>query len=252
MKKNILTLMIFLLHTSLVAQSSVSSVAGVDVFSASEKDPASTTINVESQKNEQGRAIQPLTILEESYSIMAGESLRLVGRDQLSTRSMYNSALGSVTYRLGPGDKVQVFLWGESIDLSLVQNPNFPTNYPATVGSDGALTVPSLGRFSVQGLTLGESRELLRSEIQKRYKRFDISISLSEPRQQTVWVTGFVDKPGLTAVPPGASVLEALAAAGGLTDQGTLRKIEVWSSGVKKTVDLEKIMRLLHNQHLKI
>lgn len=107
-------------------------------------------------------------------------------------------------FRLGPGDRVRVSVWGEEKLLHEVE-----------VGPDGAIAYPLIGDVQVAGLTLDE----LRIEVAQRIKALVVdpvvSVALLETRSTVVHVVGEVVRPGVVTYVRGASVLGAIQAAGG-------------------------------------
>jgi polysaccharide export outer membrane protein len=64
------------------------------------------------------------------------------------------------------------------------------------------------------------------------------------PRAQQVFISGQVRSPGAYTVPSGATVLQTLTLAGGLTDRGTMRGLKILRDGKEvKNVKAETIVR---------
>lgn len=107
-------------------------------------------------------------------------------------------------FRLGPGDRVRVSVWGED-----------KLQHEVEVGPDGAIAYPLIGDVQVAGLTLDE----LRIEVAQRIKALVVdpvvSVALLETRSTVVHVVGEVARPGVVTYVRGASVLGAVQAAGG-------------------------------------
>lgn len=107
-------------------------------------------------------------------------------------------------FRLGPGDRVRVSVWGEE-----------KLQHEVEVGPDGAIAYPLIGDVQVAGLTLDE----LRIEVAQRIKALVVdpvvSVALLETRSTVVHVLGEVARPGVVTYVRGASVLGAIQAAGG-------------------------------------
>ena len=105
-------------------------------------------------------------------------------------------------YRLGPGDELRVSV------------PDVPQlSASATVSDDGAVALAAAGRVSVQGLTLSEATEAIRKSLSARV--VDPSVAVEVARYRPFFVLGDVANPGLYPWFPGATVAQAVAAAGG-------------------------------------
>lgn len=124
-------------------------------------------------------------------------------------------------YPIGVGDHIIVSLWGGA---------EFQENY--IVARDGAIFPSSLGKINVQGLTFDNMRAVV-------YARFrstvppgtNISISLGQPRSINVNVVGEVNNPGPQTVSAFSNAFNVIARAGGVSDFGNLRNIQVKRNG---------------------
>ncbi len=134
-------------------------------------------------------------------------------------------------YRLGPGDVLTLIVTGD-VELA----------YTLQVRREGYVLIPQVGQVHVSTLTLDQVRDLLfarRGGVFSGVRRgagattqFDISVV--NVRANQVYVTGDVAQPGAYQISSLGSVLTALYAAGGVTDGGNTRSVEVRRLG--KTV----------------
>lgn len=143
-------------------------------------------------------------------------------------RSFFERGLGTVadsefgpvdaSYRLGAGDEVNVILTGAVQDA-----------YPLQVSREGTLVVPELGEMVVRGLTLGGLESVLRRRVSEVYASglTNVSVALGRVRSIQVNVVGDVDQPGPYQVSGLSTVLGALYRAGGPSNTGSFRAIEV-------------------------
>lgn len=119
-------------------------------------------------------------------------------------------------YVIAPGDVLQIRVFTQP-DMSA----------RVRVRDDGKVSIPFLNDVNVVGLT----PNALAQQIQTRLKEFInapvVTISLEEARPFSISVLGEVNKAGAYALPPSAGVLQALAAAGGLTQYASKDKIFV-------------------------
>ena len=119
-------------------------------------------------------------------------------------------APSATRYRVGPGDVVQVQVYGETA----LTGP-FPVN------DAGALDFPLLGSVAVQGLTGNEIADLLRARLGAGYiNEPTVTAWLSGYKSQPVQVLGAVAKPGQYYLHGTTTVLQILGEAGGVNRGG--------------------------------
>jgi protein involved in polysaccharide export with SLBB domain len=130
-------------------------------------------------------------------------------------------------YRLGPGDRLLLLLTGD-----------VEQSYPLTVTREGFIVIPQVGQLFVANLSLAELDNLLYTRLGRVYSgvrrgggttRF--SVSVVQLRSNQVFVTGDVERPGSYRVSSAGSALTALYAAGGPSEAGSLRRVEVRRGG---------------------
>jgi polysaccharide biosynthesis/export protein len=88
-------------------------------------------------------------------------------------------------YFIGPSDILSVNIWVTP-----------PLNFTLTVTPEGTLIIPTVGEVHVADVTLAEAKKLVISEIKKKYLSGSPSVTLLNPRQITVTITGTVRNPG--------------------------------------------------------
>lgn len=131
-------------------------------------------------------------------------------------------------YRLGAGDKVIIDVWGASQET-----------FEDVVSPDGTVTIPGVGPVKLGGLSVSAATSRLRSRLGQYYSDCQVSLSLGENRSIQVIVLGEVVRPGTYTLSSLSSAFNALYAAGGISDIGTLRNIKVYRQGrVISTIDV--------------
>lgn len=144
-----------------------------------------------------------------------GHDLFAIGEEQPLLPSV---APPPTTYVLGPGDEVELRVWGRGVEyVNLVQ----------VVSTEGAIYGPSVGRIALAGKTLADARESILASYRRFYPECDVSLTVSKLRSIEVMVIGDVVRPGRKILPGTASVFTALYAAGGPLESGSLRAIDV-------------------------
>jgi len=135
-------------------------------------------------------------------------------------------------YVLGPGDSVELQFYGAQNESHLL-----------TIGRDGKLHVPNLGPVNAAGLDFGEFREELRGRVSAQLIGTQVSISMGELRSIRVFVVGDVRYPGSYTLSSLSSMTHALFLSGGVSEVGSLRKIQLKRNGkVISTLDLYHLL----------
>jgi len=135
-------------------------------------------------------------------------------------------------YSVGPGDTVHLQLFGKDNQ-----------SYALQVSREGALLLPGLGSIRVAGLKFDELRTAVRRRIENQYMGVTAEVTLGELRSMRIFVLGEVDKPGAHSVSGFASMTHALYTAGGITEIGSLRAVELKRDG--KTIETLDLYDLL-------
>ena len=130
-------------------------------------------------------------------------------------------------YRLGAGDQVTIDIWGTH-QASIQQ----------TISPDGAISIDGLGLVFLNGMSVEQATSYLKKELNKIYAGLSgenptsqIKVSLGNSRTIQVNVMGEVYQPGTYAVSAFSTVFHALYSAGGVSDIGSLRNIQVVRNG---------------------
>jgi protein involved in polysaccharide export with SLBB domain len=118
-------------------------------------------------------------------------------------------------YVVGPGDALAIDLWG-----------GISQRLQRTVDGAGRISLPEYGPILVSGKTLGDVQLTVQHLLRTQIRDVSTDVSLSRLRTVRVYVAGEVAEPGAYDVSSLSSPLNALVAAGGLTERGSLRSIK--------------------------
>lgn len=154
---------------------------------------------------------------------------KVFGRDifnnkRLSFEPQMNIATPQ-NYVLGPGDQLVIDIYGATQETNTL-----------TVSPDGEITIPEFGPVRVSGLTVSAAQSRIRSKLGAYFQASDIKTTLGQTRTIMVNVMGEVRVPGTYTLSAFATVFHALYMAGGISDLGTLRNIQVFRQGRLITV----------------
>lgn len=149
-------------------------------------------------------------------------------------------------YILSAGDELLINVWGDS-----------ELNLKLKVSSEGVILVPSLGPVSVGGLTVEAAENRIRQELGRIMSTLSgntdgantfVSVSLSQIRSIKVNIVGEVIAPGTYTLPSFATLFNALYAAGGINEIGSLRGIKVYRKS-KEVAQLDVYDYLLNGKY---
>lgn len=118
-------------------------------------------------------------------------------------------------YVVGPGDGLAIDLWG-----------GISRRLQRTVDGQGRISLPEYGPILVSGKSLGDVQTEVQQLMRTQLRDVSTDVSLSRLRTIRVYVVGEVANPGAYEVSSLSSPLNALVAAGGLTERGSLRAIK--------------------------
>lgn len=115
----------------------------------------------------------------------------------------------SGAYRIGPKDLVEIKVF-EVPELNIERR----------VTEEGAISLPLIGDIPAQGLTEVELADRLKALLESKYvQRASVSVQVQEFRSKPISVIGAVRQPGNLAFSGRWTLMEAISAAGGLSDQ---------------------------------
>lgn len=135
-------------------------------------------------------------------------------------------------YVVAPGDRISIQVFGkESNELEL------------DVNREGQIVFPSYGPFAVAGLSFSEMKRLLTAKIKEKILGVDVVVGMASLRSMRVFVLGGAYRPGPYNLSSLSSLTHAIFAAGGISDIGSLRNIQLKRAGkLIKTLDLYDLL----------
>ena len=155
-------------------------------------------------------------------------------------------------YIIGPTDEVVIDIWGSS-----------EQTYQLEVSPEGFIFVPNLGPIHVSGLTIEESSRRIKSRLTKIYAGLSersgrapntyAQVTLGNLRSIKVHVVGQVKNPATFTLSSLSTLFNALYYAGGPTEEGSLRQIELIRNGDNvATLDTYAYLRGDRSQSLRL
>ena len=174
--------------------------------------------------------------------VAAGLVLTLAGCATISGTTTPPPAQSSLTkdvYRIGVDDIVQVSVW---------RNPELGITVP--VRPDGMISVPLVGDVAAGGRTPGEVAKDIQERLATYVRDPQVAVILTDLRSHEylsrVRVTGAVRQPVSLPYRPGMTVLDAVLAAGGITEFAAADRSDLHRKNAEQTqtyaVRLDRIL----------
>jgi len=92
---------------------------------------------------------------------------------------------------------------------------------------DGSINIPKIGKLYLSGLSLESASNLVKSKIEAAFIGTETFVSLVNIRDIQVLIAGMAFNPGLYTLNGNSNALHALSMAGGITEDGSYRNIDI-------------------------
>lgn len=155
-------------------------------------------------------------LMAQDPSLAASTAIRPFGQTYFSSGelSSQENLPPSPDYPVGYGDEIGVTFWGRVSGEHLLK-----------VTRDGLISLPMIGALNVNGLTFKEVSDLISAKARSIIGA-EVSVTMGRMRSIRVFVLGEVTRPGSYKMTATSTISNALMAAGGAAQIGSLRKIE--------------------------
>ncbi len=142
------------------------------------------------------------------------------------------------SYQLGPGDELEIMVWGAS-----------ENTYLSTINTSGYIKIDRIAPIYLSGFTVSSAKNRVKKALSKIYSGINESdesftkvffdINLVKSRSIIINMVGSIKNPGTYTLPSVTSPLNALYAAGGPTENGSFRNIKIFRNNrFYKSIDL--------------
>ncbi len=144
----------------------------------------------------------------------------MFARAQVTPSLPVDARVPEPSYRIGPGDEIQVRVWGK------IQG-----DYILKVDREGKIHLPTVGDIPVAGVPYGSLKAHLDKEIQKYYSGYSLSVGLGQLRGIRIFVVGNARVPGTYELTNMSTIMNALFAAQGPSKTGSMRDVRLLRNG---------------------
>lgn len=154
----------------------------------------------------------------------------LAAQDSSGAAGRLQAPAGISTYRIKPGDQIQIYVWGEE-----------RLQREMRVLPDGTIAFPLVGQVAVAGHLPQDVEMLIRNGLASQYRGEvpQVTVSVVTPAPTQFTVLGKVATPGTFETNRQINVLEALSLAGGGTEFANLDRIVILRKGAGGLAPIE-------------
>ena len=168
--------------------------------------------------------------------IVLSEDLKVYGSDFFNTFQTsfmpINEPNPDSGYMLDVGDVLEVQLVGPNAYIEEL-----------LINSDGSVSLQDIGKIFIAGLTLNDASQLIKSKVNTALIGNEAFINLTEIRDVNILVTGNAENPGIYTLTGNSNILHALSAAGGISEFGSLREINlIRDDSIIETLDIYDLL----------
>lgn len=168
----------------------------------------------------------------------ATDSLAIYGHSIFTGNAMEvfrttDGAQAPDTYVLGEGDEVHISIFGSS-----------QTEIHQRIAADGSIQPAGSSKIFLKGMTMAQARKAIQSKLASHYsfREDQIAVTITTARTVQVSIYGEVGVQGGFTLSALNSVFNALAAAGGPSEMGSVREIQLSRGGKNTKLDLYTYM----------
>jgi polysaccharide export outer membrane protein len=139
----------------------------------------------ESQMSQQTQSIQMPSLTNNMFTSSSDFFRNLQNQGMLVQPPPYDMPVDTNSYILGPGDILNIGIWGATpVSLNLSVNP------------EGTVIVPTFGVLRVGGMTLAKAKAYARERLGTQFKKSMVTLTLIYPKSFYVMISGKVHTPG--------------------------------------------------------
>ena len=205
---------------------------GIEVAPATAAVPQSTIGETAAE------AAMETTLASQKETKPATDSLAIYGHSIFTGNAMEvfrttDGAQAPDSYVLGEGDEVHISIFGQS-----------QTEIHQRIEADGSIQPAGSSKIFLKGMTMAQARKAIQSKLASHYsfREDQIAVTITTARTVQVSIYGEVGVQGGFTLSALNSVFNALAAAGGPLEMGSVREIQLSRGGKNTKLDLYTYM----------
>jgi polysaccharide biosynthesis/export protein len=156
--------------------------------------------------------------------------LTAVAFAQRAATNPISRAYGDSEFKLGPDDSIEVFVYKEAeLSTTLVVRP------------DGKISLPLIGELNANGKSALDLQKEITQKLTQYISTPTVNVIVKEVNSAKISVLGEVKTPGMYKIKDRATVLDAVALAGGFTEyakRDKVKLIRIEQNGQMHRIDL--------------
>ena len=201
-------------------------------------ETVTAAIDAPQSTNGEAAAEQALETALAENGVSATEGNDIYGHSLFTGKSLEvfrttDGAQAPDTYVLGEGDEVHISIFGSS-----------QTEIHQRIAADGSIQPAGSSKIFLKGMTMAQARKAIQSKLASHYsfREDQIAVTITTARTVQVSIYGEVGVQGGFTLSALNSVFNALAAAGGPLEMGSVREIQLSRGGKNTKLDLYTYM----------
>ena len=201
-------------------------------------ETVTAAIDAPQSTNGEAAAEQALQTALAENNVSATEGNDIYGHSLFTGKSLEvfrttDGAQAPDTYVLGEGDEVHISIFGSS-----------QTEIHQRIAADGSIQPAGSSKIFLKGMTMAQARKAIQSKLASHYsfREDQIAVTITTARTVQVSIYGEVGVQGGFTLSALNSVFNALAAAGGPLEMGSVREIQLSRGGKNSKLDLYTYM----------
>ena len=169
-------------------------------------------------------------LYHDSIGLAGGKAIKQAGYKELKSMLPKTSPVNK-NYLLGQGD---------SLDISVTGSLKIKSTFK--IDDNGNIFIPAkVGSIFVNNKNIDDAEKAIYNAIKREYKNFKLNVSIKSIKNIRVIITGRANAPGALALPANSTLLDALCKSGGISKDGSLRKVILKQKGKNHLIDLYKV-----------
>ena len=201
-------------------------------------ETVTAAIDAPQSTNGEAAAEQALETALAENGVSATEGNDIYGHSLFTGKSLEvfrttDGAQAPDTYVLGEGDEVHISIFGSS-----------QTEIHQRIAADGSIQPAGSSKIFLKGMTMAQARKAIQRKLASHYsfREDQIAVTITTARTVQVSIYGEVGVQGGFTLSALNSVFNALAAAGGPLEMGSVREIQLSRGGKNTKLDLYTYM----------